>query len=281
LAILEKAVVGGQMRLTSEIENWPGVDRISGEQLSEKMKAQALSYGVEIIEAEVKELAAEDQASGAPRIIKTSGQDYQAKSVIVASGAYHKTIDCLGAKDFVGRGISFCALCDAGFFKNEPVAVVGGGNAALEQAMHLAKVASNVTVIHRRDKFRADKVAQDRLAKQSNIFVILNSEVRAIRGSEEVEKIDIYNLKTKLTSTLPVNGVFLFVGQAPYVNFLPDAVKIAPGGWIETDRRLNTSLPGVFAAGDVRHTSVRQIITAAADGGLAALEAYKYLESHF
>ncbi|MDR1657227.1 MAG: thioredoxin-disulfide reductase [Deltaproteobacteria bacterium] len=273
--VIEKNAAGGQMLLTGNIENWPGTALITGHELSEQIRAQAEAFGAKFKSGEVESLSS---AEGTERLITTADGSVTARAVIVATGAYHKSLGCPGGQEFHGRGISYCAICDAGFFRNQEVAVVGGGNTALEQAMYLTNHASKVHLIHRRNKFRADKMVQDRLEKFPKIQKVMDTVVDAIHGTDEVESVKVRHLPTGSVQNLAVNGVFLFVGSAPNSEFLPPEVLRAPGGWVSTDRSLQTSWPGVFAAGDVRDTELRQIVTATGDGALAAMNVYRYLE---
>jgi thioredoxin reductase (NADPH) len=275
--VLEQMIAGGQMRLTGDIENWPGVGVITGEELSEAMHNQALSFGAEFMNAMVESLVPSPGA-GKGHTVKIHGQELEATAVIVATGAYHRNLDLPKAKQLAGRGVSFCAICDGGFYRKKEVAVVGGGNAALEQAMYLTNHASKVHLIHRRDEFRAHRMVQDRLVKNPKIETHLNNEVLDINGEDAVEGIIIKNKKSGEIKTLEVPGVFMFIGNAPHSDFLPDEIKKAPGGWVLTDKNLETSVAGIFAAGDVRDTQLRQIVTAVADGAVAAMSAYAYLQ---
>jgi thioredoxin reductase (NADPH) len=276
--VLEQTVAGGQMRLTGEIENWPGLKVTTGDELSEAMHNQARSLGAEFKDTMVTGLVVASPATGPEHIVKVHGEDLSAPAVIVATGAYHRNLDTPKAKKLAGRGISFCAICDGGFYRNKEVAVIGGGNAALEQAMYLTNHASKVHLVHRRDEFRAHRLVQQRLANNPKIETHLNHEVDDIHGTKEVEGLSLKNNKTGECKTLNVPGLFLFIGSAPYSDFLPEVIEKAPGGWIITDKNLQTSVPGIFAAGDVRETQLRQIVTAAGDGALAAMSAYNYLE---
>jgi thioredoxin reductase (NADPH) len=274
--LLEKTVAGGQMRLTGEIENWPGDPLATGDDLSERMREWAEKAGVAFEDGEVESMA--EGPDGTRTIGLIGGGELSAKAVIVASGAYHKPLGCPGVDSFHGRGVSYCAVCDGGFFRGKEVAVVGGGNTALESAIYLTSHAARVHLIHRRGQFRADRVLQDRLAAHPKIGLLMDRVVDEVEGGDSVSGVRLRNVKTGETERLPVSGVFLFVGNAPHSEFLPPQVERIEGGWVVTDRNLQTTWPGVFAAGDVRDTPLRQIVTAAGDGALAAMSAYRYLE---
>ncbi|MDR0354873.1 MAG: thioredoxin-disulfide reductase [Deltaproteobacteria bacterium] len=280
VGILEQAEPGGQMRLTGNIENWPGLMVTTGDELSEAMRTQAASFGAEFMELAVTGIVPASRAGGTEHVVQVKDRELAAPALIIATGAYHKSLDCAGARDFDGRGVSYCAICDGGFFRNQEVAVIGGGNTALEQAMYLTNHASKVHLVHRRDEFRAHQLVQDRLRHYPKIESHMNHEVSAIEGTDEVERIRLRHRGTGQEKTLSVPGIFLFVGSAPFSDFLPEEIKKSEGGWVITDRSLQTSAPGIFAAGDVRDTDLRQIITAAGDGALAAMNAYSYLEKN-
>jgi thioredoxin reductase (NADPH) len=272
--VLEKAITGGQMRMTGEIENFPGFLKISGADLSLRLHEQATNDGAEIKVVDVLALEPKDGKTE----VRTREEAFLAGAVIIATGTTNKNLPAPGAEEFVGRGVSFCALCDAGFVRNEVVAVVGGGNSALEEADYLTRFASKVYIIHRRDEFRAVKSVEDKARKNPKIEFLLSSEVEGIEGTDIVETVRVKNKKTGETTALKVGGIFMFVGKDPQTSFLPKEVKTLPGGWIETDKGLQTSVPGIFAAGDVRDTELRQVVTAAADGARAAISAYHFLE---
>ncbi|MDR2405890.1 MAG: thioredoxin-disulfide reductase [Deltaproteobacteria bacterium] len=274
--ILEKAITGGQMRLTGEIENFPGFLQISGADFATKLHEQASKDGAEIKVAEVKGI----EVSDGKKIVKTKDESFLAKTIIIATGTSNKNLPIPGAEEFVGRGVSFCALCDAGFIRDEEVAVVGGGNSALEEADYLARFAKKVYVIHRRNEFRAVKAVEEKAKSNPKIEFLLSSEATHIEGSDIVEKILVKDNKSGDVKTLKVGGVFMFVGKIPLTEFIPKEIKTIEGGWIVTDDKLQTSIPGIFAAGDVRDTELRQVITAAADGARAAMNAYHYLLEH-
>jgi thioredoxin reductase (NADPH) len=271
----EQTIAGGQMRLTGTIENYPGFPEVTGAELSDALHRQAVGQGAHVATASVRSVRPEKGGFS----LETSAGPYRAGAVIAASGTFHRNLPCRGADEFVGRGVSFCALCDAGFVRDDTVAAVGGGNSALEEADFLSRYASKVYVIHRRDEFRADKALQDRARANPKIEFLLSSEVEAIEGTDIVERILVKDKKTGTVTPYSVGGIFMFVGSSPNTDYLPPEVETAEGGWIRTDAVLQTSVPGIFAAGDVRDTDLRQIIAAAADGARAGMNAAKYLEA--
>ena len=276
--VIEKSAPGGQIRITDEIENMPGVIMATGVELAESFRKHAEHFKAEFRSAEILELKIE----GDRKIVVTSGGEIEAKAVIIATGASFKKLGCPGEAEFIGAGVSYCAVCDANFFVDEVVAVVGGGNTAVEEAMYLTKFAKKVYVIHRREEFRADRMACERATACEKLVPVWNSVVEAIEGDDLVERVRIKNVKTNEESTLDVAGVFMFVGTYPHVEYLEGLkgkLEQRDGGWIVTGAHLNTSIPGVFAAGDIRDTPLRQVVTAAADGAIAAMSAYHYIET--
>lgn len=273
--VLEQLTTGGQIRQTDEIENWPGSIKIGGHELADTFHQHAVHFEVKFKNATVQKIRVE----GHRKIIETSEGEIEARAVIVATGASFKKLGCPGEAEFAGRGVSYCAVCDGPFFRNEEVAVVGGGNSAVEEAIYLSRFVSKIYIIHRRDSFRADRQAVERLAAIPTVVPVWDSEVQAISGQNAVEKVTIKNVKTQAVSELPVAGVFMFVGITPNCGFLEDLVDLAPGGWIVTGTHMQTSVPGIFAAGDVRDTVLRQVITAASDGAVAGISAYHYIET--
>ncbi|MDR1039948.1 MAG: FAD-dependent oxidoreductase [Deltaproteobacteria bacterium] len=272
--VLEQTISGGQMRLTGAIENYPGFPEVTGAELSEALHRQAIGQGAELAASVARSLKHEPDLF----TVEASTGTFRAGAAVVASGTFHRNLPCPGAEEFVGKGVSFCALCDAGFVRDEAVAAVGGGNSALEEADFLARYASKVYVVHRRDEFRADRAIQDRARANPKIEFLLSSEIEAIEGSDIVERVLVRDKKTGEVKPYSVGGVFMFVGSLPNADFLPPGVERSPsGGWIVTDDQLQTSLPGLFAAGDVRDTDLRQIVTATADGARAGVNAAKYL----
>jgi len=272
--VIEKGLPGGQIRITAEIENWPGLLNSTGVGLADSFRRHAEHFNTEFLTAEIKGLRLE----GGRKVVATSAGDIPAEAVIVATGASFRRLGCPGEDKFIGCGVSFCAVCDAEFFVDETVAVVGGGNTAVEEAIYLTRFAKKVHIIHRRNEFRADPLVRRRAAQNEKLVPVLDSVVEAIEGGDLVERVLVRNVKSGEIKPLEVAGVFMFVGTRPQADFLGDFLERSEGGWLVTDRRLATSVPGVFAAGDVRDTPLRQVVTAAADGALAAMSAYHYLE---
>ncbi len=271
--VLEKGKAGGQILITSEIENWPGTIHESGEQLAENFRKHAEHVKAEFKTAVVHAVRAEEGG----HVLVTDQGEIRAKAVIVATGAHFKKLGCKGEAELIGKGVSFCAVCDANFFEELDVAVIGGGNTAVEEAVYLTGFADKVYIVHRRDQFRADKAAVDRALANPKIVPVWDSVVEEIVGEDMVEKIVLRNVKSNQLSDLEVNGVFMFVGTEPHAAFMEGVVESLPGGWIKTDENMRTSVPGIFAAGDVRDTGLRQVVTAAADGARAAMSAYEYI----
>ncbi len=271
VVIVEKLIPGGQMSRTLEIENYPGFKNVSGIQLAMSMQEQCTSLGVEFVYGEILKL----DLISTPKCLTINGNTITGDAIIVASGTTPTSLDIKGEKEFAGRGVSYCAICDGGFFKGKNVCVVGGGNTAIEDALYLERLASEVHLIHRRDEYRASKILADKL-NESKIIQHKSSVVDCIHGNNNVESIDIKNLKTGSVSNISINGVFMAVGQTP-LSAMFDALEKDEHGYIVTDADMKTSIEGVFAAGDVTKKNVRQIVTACADGAIAAESALKFL----
>lgn len=275
--VLEQTMPGGQAATTESIENYPGFpDGVTGFDVAMKFNAQATRFGAQMFIEEVVELELE----GSIKKVRTSKNEYQSKTVIITTGAKAQRLGIAGEAEYTGRGVSFCATCDGAFFQGQEVAVIGGGDAAVEEANYLTKFASKVTIIHRRDSLRATKLVQDRAFANPKIRFLWNTVVDEIKGTNKVEAITVRNLISDEVIDLPVAGVFIYVGTRPSTAFLPAVLKVTPEGYVVTDENMATNVPGVFAAGDLRKKLLRQVVTAVSDGAVAAVAAEKYLEEH-
>lgn len=275
-AILDVSMLGGQPSNYLELENYPAFMKIGGFELMEKFEEHADMFGVQ--KFPMQEIEFIDLVS-LPKIVKTKEAEFRAKSVIIATGAKPMKLGVKGEEEFVGRGVSYCAVCDGAFYKDKVVAVVGGGNSAVEEAIYLTKFASKVYIIHRRDELRADKIIQDRAAKNEKIEFVLNSVVCEIQGQDLVNNLILKNTKTNEMFNLAVDGVFPYIGITPNVENISGQITQDKAGFIITDETMKTSIDGVFAIGDVRNTPLRQVITASSDGAIAGVYAVKYIES--
>ncbi|MDI9425626.1 MAG: thioredoxin-disulfide reductase [Spirochaetota bacterium] len=277
LVVIEKLAPGGQVMTTYEVENYPGfVDPIPGWELMSNMENQARRLGAEIRGVELSSIRR--GSDGCFEIETGIGDAIRARAVICATGASLLKLGVPGEAEFTGRGVSYCATCDAAFFKERVTAVVGGGDTALEEALYLTRFASKVLLVHRRDAFRGAKLLQKRVMENPIIEPVYNSVVRSINGSGKVESISLEDTKTAAMKDLAVDGVFIFIGYRPNTEYVPGEI-LNEYGEVMVDSRMRTSIPGLFAAGDLRSDSIRQIVAAAADGATAALSAYDYLES--
>ena len=274
-AIVDITMLGGQPSNYLEIENYPGFPISGGYDLMEKFEEHADKFGVD--KYPMEEIQSVDLKSEI-KTIETLENTFKAKSVIIATGAQATKLGIPGEKEFTGRGVSYCAVCDGAFYKNKTVCVVGGGNAAVEEACYLTKFADKVYIIHRRDKLRADKIVQERAFTNPKVEFVWNCVAKEIKGTKTVECILVQNVKTNEMSEIKTDGVFPYIGFTPNVDLFNGQLKQTPQGFIETDVNMATSVDGVFAAGDVRNTPLRQVITAAADGAVAACSCVKYLE---
>lgn len=271
--LLERGATGGQINTTEEIENWPGVQHATGPELGNMFREHVLKFKTEIRSVEVKKVELRDDS----KIVVTDKGEIKAEAVIIATGAYFRRLGCPGEAELIGQGVSYCAVCDGAFFEDEVIAVVGGGNTAVEEGVYLTKFASKVYIIHRRDEFRADRAAIERALANPKIEPIWNSVVEKVEGNGMVENLVLKNVKTNEISNLPVAGVFMFVGQSPYDECVRGLVKAAKDGWIIVNEGMETSVEGIFAAGDVCNKQLRQVVTAASDGAIAALSASAYI----
>lgn len=275
-ALIDVSMMGGQPSNYLELENYPGFPIIGGYDLMEKFEEHADKFGVQ--KFPMQEIEKIDLTS-TPKLIVTKEGEFRAKSIIIACGAQPMKLGVPGEKEFVGRGVSYCAVCDGAFYKEKVVAVVGGGNAAVEEAMYLTKFADKVYVVHRRNELRADKIVQERAFKNEKIEFVWDSVVKEIKGDTLVHTVVLENVKTKEILNLPVNGVFPYIGMVPNVENITGQVEQDAGGFVLTDETMKTSLDGVFAVGDIRKTPLRQVITAASDGAVGAVYSVKYIES--
>ncbi|MCL0106651.1 thioredoxin-disulfide reductase [Peptococcaceae bacterium] len=272
--LIERGMPGGQAATTEQIENYPGFPGgISGSELSIKMAEQAKEFGCEIVYSDVENIEREENAFR----IKHLNGEIIAKSVIVATGAKPIMLGIKGEQEFHGRGVSYCATCDGAFFRDKKVAVIGGGNAAVEEAIFLTKFASKVYLIHRRDKLRAAKIAQKKAFDNPKIEFVWNSVLEEIKGSQTVEKVIIKNVKTGESSELSVDGVFVFIGTQANSDLLKGLVDLDERGYVIAGEDTVTKVPGLYVAGDLRKKPMKQVVTAAADGAVAAMQAERYL----
>ena len=265
--VLEKLSAGGQMALSSQIDNYPGfTDGIDGFLLGQQMQEQAQRFGVKTELAEVTALELAD----AVKQVHSSEGTFTCKNLVLATGANPKELGLPGEKALVGKGVNYCAACDGMFYKGKTVAVVGGGNSAVADALHLSRIAKKVYLIHRRDSLRAEKVYHQPLLEADNVEFIWNSRVEALQRGEKLEGLQLRNLKTGALSSLDIDGVFISIGRTPATDLVRGQLALDENGYIVADETTRTSLPGVFAVGDVRTKEVRQIVTAVADGANAA-----------
>jgi thioredoxin reductase (NADPH) len=276
--LFEKGMFGGQSFMTYHIENYPGFpDPVSGPELASYMETQMKKYDIEVILETVDRIEIVNKA----KVLYTAANSYVADTVIIATGVSPRKLDIPGEDKFIGRGVSFCATCDGAFFQNKVVAVIGGGDSAISEALFLTRFASKVYIIHRRDRLRAAKVLQDRALANEKIEFVLNSIPVEVFGRDVVTGLRLKNAKTGEISEIQVNGVFVYIGSSPNSAFASNILELDENGYIKTDENMGTFVPGVFAAGDIRRKSLRQIITAAADGAIAAASCEKYLENSF
>ena len=273
VSIFEFMSPGGQVMTTPDIENYPGFVG-TGFDLAMKFYEQVNSLGVDFQFENVKSI---EKCDGGFCITCESGNKFSSKSIIIASGASRRKLDIPGENLFTGRGVSYCATCDGNFFKDKTAVVVGGGNTAVEDAIYLSKLCSKVYLVHRRDEFRASKVLVDKLPACSNIELVLNTVPLEIKGTEKVESIRVADKISGEERVIETDAVFVAVGTIPQSNFVPDEVEKDSGGYIITDNKCKTNINGIYAVGDVRNTPLKQVITAAADGAVAATFACEYI----
>lgn len=272
--VIEEMAPGGQALLIDQLENYPGIlEPISGYDLAETMRVQAERFGAEFISTSVEKIAKQ----GTRFSIKTADGTFEAEAVIVATGAKHRHLDIPGEEAFIGKGVSYCATCDGPFFKGKRMLVVGGGDAACDEAMYLAKLSDKIVMIHRRDRFRAQKALAERVLGNPSIKVLFNTVATKIAGSKKVETVTLRDVVTGETRDEAFDAVFVFVGSDPNTALVPEVAKDETNS-ILTDDKMATNIPGLFAAGDVRVSPFRQIVTACADGAIAAHAASQYID---
>ena len=277
VALLERGIYGGQMNNTAEIENYPGYAHISGPELAEKMFEPLENLGVEHLFGQVEKI----KDHGDYKKIITEDEAFETKTVILAPGANHRHLGVPGEEEYNSRGVSYCAVCDGAFFRDEDLLVVGGGDSAVEEAIFLTRFAKSVTIVHRRDQLRAQKLLQERAFANEKISFIWDSVVKEIKGDDRrVTSVVFENVKTGQISESDFGGVFVYVGLDPVSDFVKDLGICDEAGWIVTDQHMKTAIDGIYAIGDVRQKDLRQITTAVGDGAVAGQEVYKYITEH-
>jgi thioredoxin reductase (NADPH) len=277
-AVFERAFIGGQITVTDEVENYPGFEEpLSGFDLTERMRAQAARFGTEFFDEEIIALGLE----GLCKIIETSKNKFRAKAVIICTGAHPRRLNVPGEEHYTGRGVSYCATCDGALYRDRTVAVVGGGDSAIEEGLFLTRFAKKVVVIHRRDQLRAQQIIQQRAFRNPKMEFVWDSVVQEIQGETKVERLEVFNRKTNEISYIPVDGIFIYVGILPNNELLESRIELDSSGFVLTDEFMHTNVPGIFAAGDIRHTVLRQVVTATSDGAVAAWSAEKWIIENY
>lgn len=275
--VFDQFMPGGQVMNTPDIENYPGFNLVGGVELAMKFSEHAASMGI-IPEAEQVTGIERESATGIITVL-CADKKTECRTVIAASGTKRRSLGVPGEARLSGRGVSYCACCDGSFFKGKHIALVGGGDTAVEDAIYLSRLCERVYLIHRRDSFRASKILTDRLVSIDNIDIMYDSVVQEINGEQSVSSISVKNIKTSASTVVPVSGVFIAIGLIPEASYLPDEIKRAQDGSVITDENCMTSMPGIYAAGDIRTKQLRQIVTAVSDGAIAAYSASKYIEN--
>ena len=276
--LFEKALIGGQINVTDEVENYPGFpEALSGYDLTDRMRQQAERFKAKFIDEEVTAVGME----GLCKIVESSENSYRAKALIVCTGAHPRLLNVPGEERFTGRGVSSCATCDGALYRDKVVAVIGGGDSAIEEGIFLTRFAKKVIVIHRRDQLRAQKIIQERALRNPKMEFIWDTVVQEIHGDSRVEKLELVNRKTQQISFIPADGVFIYVGILPNNELIESRLELDSGGFIVTDEFMHTTCPGIYAAGDIRHTVLRQVVTAASDGAVAAWSAEKWIMENY
>jgi thioredoxin reductase (NADPH) len=272
--IIERGVYGGQMQKTEEIENYPAFKKILGPELSQQMYDHAIQFGAEYAYGIVSSIKEE----GLYKKVVASDKEYITKTIIIAAGADYKKLGVPGEKELAGRGVSYCAVCDGAFFKGKEIAVIGGGDSAVEEANYLTKFADRVTIIHRKDKLKAQQILQNRILNNPKVDIIWNTVVEKINGDDKVSSLEIKNLGSGEVNRFNCDGVFVYVGMNPLSNPFKNLGITNPADCIPTDEKMETKIKGIYAAGDIREKYLRQVITASGDGSIAAQSAQNYVE---
>ncbi|WLR49307.1 thioredoxin-disulfide reductase [Halobacillus litoralis] len=274
--MIERGIPGGQMANTEDVENYPGFESILGPDLSNKMFDHAKKFGAEYAYGDIKEVVEGKEY----KTVKAGNKEYKARAVIITTGAQYKELGVQGEKELGGRGVSYCAVCDGAFFRDKELVVVGGGDSAVEEGVYLTRFASKVTIVHRRDELRAQKILQDRAFDNDKIDFIWDTVVKSINEKDgKVGSVTLHNKKTDEVYDFDTNGTFIYIGMIPLSTPFESLGITNEQGYIETDENMETRVPGVFAAGDIREKELRQIVTATGDGSIAAQSAQHYIEN--
>ncbi len=272
--LIEKGLVGGQIVNAERVENYPGFpEGVTGLELGQLLHQQATKFGLETLFAEVTGTELQEEQ----KVVTTTAGNFTAKAIIIASGLEQLKLGIPGEEEFTGKGVSYCAVCDAYFFRDKPVAIAGGGNAAISEALQLTKFASKVIVIHRRDQLRATRILQEKAFAEPKIEFLWNTVVEKIEGEDAVNRLSLRNLITDKKTTLNVDGIFVSVGFKSNTDYLKEALPLDAAGYIITNEKMETEIPGIFATGNIRSNSIRQVISAAGDGATAATYAEKFI----
>ncbi len=273
--MIERGMPGGQMANTEDVENYPGFESILGPDLSTKMFEHAKKFGAEYAYGDIKEII----DNGDVKTVVAGSKQYKAYSVIISAGAEYKKVGVPGEKELSGRGVSYCAVCDGAFFKGKELYVIGGGDSAVEEGVYLTRFASKVTIVHRRDELRAQKILQDRAFANEKVDFIWNHTIKSINDKEgKVGSVTLVSTQTGEEQELPADGVFIYIGMIPLSKPFTNLGITNENGYIETNERMETKVPGIFAAGDIREKTLRQIVTATGDGSIAAQSVQHYVE---
>ncbi|MFW5794235.1 MAG: thioredoxin-disulfide reductase [Bacillota bacterium] len=271
--VLEKFLPGGGIAETFELENYLGIGKVSGMEMADMMTKHVNDLNIEIKSEAVSDIEVKEKY----KIVKTDKTEYSTKTIIIATGASPRKLGCPGEDKFTGKGVSYCATCDGFLYKNKKIAVVGGGDVAVEDAIYLSRIAKKVYLLHRRDELRAVKSLQERLFKIENVEILWNTEIKSLKGEGYLQKIITINNKTNKNKKLLIDGLFMAVGYIPNIDFLKDELKVNKDRWIITNNRCETNIKGIYAVGDVRDTFLRQVVTAVSDGAVAITDLMKYL----